>query len=146
MRPALAAAILLVASAGCLGPGSAFEAVGLDCTSTYQTVAATNADVLMPATMPGAMRESFGPRALVSVTAREGQTLTAAASWVPTAGAVEVLFDGSGTNRATTDLAWSSSGEVPAGEYTLELVGDPMAFQVVYTLYLSASGCTPSEG
>ena len=145
MRWLLAAVVLLLP--GCIQAGSGANPfhIGEDCSSTQQTIFSTGADVLMPATMPEAVRASFGPLAKASVTAREGQTLLAVASWVPTAGDVEVLFDGAGTNQATTENAWTSQGEVEAGEYTLELVGDPMAFEVTYTLYLSATGCTPID-
>jgi ABC-type uncharacterized transport system auxiliary subunit len=145
MRWVLAALLLLVP--GCISgsPAANVFNIGQDCSSNQQTVVATSGDVLLPATMPASMRESFGPRAVVSVTAREGQSLLAVATWAPSAGEVEVLFDGPGTNQATTDYAWTSQGEVEAGDYTLELVGDPMAFEVTYTLYISATGCTPVD-
>jgi hypothetical protein len=143
MRLALVAAFLLLAFAGCVGsPASVLDGRQLDCTSNHQTVASTETDVLMPGTMPESMREAMGPRAKVSVAAREGQTLLAVATWTSAAGGVEVRFDGSGMDQSSTDQAWTSQGAVHAGNYTLELVGDPMAFEVVYTLYISASGCT----
>jgi hypothetical protein len=60
-------------------------------------------------------------------------------------GELEVLFDGPAGNAIVTDNSWTSSGEVPAGDYSLELAGSPMAYDVTYTLYLVASGCTPTE-
>lgn len=147
MRWLPAVALLLVASAGCIGPssGNVFH-IGEDCSSSRQIVTSASADVLLPATMPAEARDSFGPRASVTVTAREGQTVHAIATWVTVAGEVEVLFDGPTGTAIQTDNTWQSSGMVAAGDYTLELAGDPMAFDVTYTLYIVASGCTPVEG
>jgi hypothetical protein len=143
MRWTMLAALALLLGSGCFdSPGGAFRE-DQDCSSSRQVVASASAEVLLPATMPDEAREPFGPLARVSVTAREGQTLQAVVGWVPSAGAVEVLFDGPRGNAAETDNGWMSTGVVEAGTYTLELAGAPMAFGVAYSLSLAAVGCTP---
>jgi hypothetical protein len=43
-----------------------------------------------------------------------------------------------------TDHSWSARNvAVPEGNYSVELVGDPLAFGVGYVLFLDAEGCTP---
>lgn len=140
----VAGLLLAAALSGCIGsPSSDVFHVGQDCSRDQQVVTTASADVLLPAALPTEVRESMGPRAFVTVTAREGQTLQAVAAWVPVAGQAEVQFDGPARNAVATDHSWSSSDVVPAGDYTLEIVGSPMAYDVTFTLYLVASGCTP---
>lgn len=147
MRWLLAAAVMSVAAAGCIGqPSANVFHIGEDCSNSRQIVTSASADVLLPAAMPTDVRDSFGPRTSVTVTARDGQTVQAIATWLPVAGEVAVLFDGPNGNAIETDNSWHSSGVVDAGEYTFELAGDPMAFDVTYTMYLTAYGCTPIEG
>lgn len=141
MRWLLAAAVLL-ALPGCLGPSMALD---LDCSTNQQTVVAASADLLVTADVPDSMRTSFAHIARISVEAREGQTLTAHATWAAAGGAVNLLYDGPTAAAVVTDRTWTSTGEVSAGTYTLELEGDPMAFEVTYTLHLVASGCTPRD-
>ena len=142
----LAAAALPLLFAGCLGsPGSFLDASAVvDCSSQHASVVSARTDVLLPADVPDEARSAFGPIPRITVHAREGQTLTATAVYVPTSGEVDVLYDGPHSNQATTDMTWQSSGEVSEGDYTLELEGAPMAYGVTYTLFLVASGCTPA--
>lgn len=106
---------------------------------------AASADLVFPADVPDEVKDPFGPTPRISVHAREGQLLHASAAWAPASGEVDVRFDGPGANEVETDLTWSSHGEVSEGDYTLELAGAPMAFEVTYTLTLVASGCTPFD-
>jgi hypothetical protein len=142
----LVLAAFVVLTPGCLNAssGGLFEAA-LDCSVDHQIVMAASKDLLMPADMPRDVRDSFGPPALVTVHAREGQTLQAVATWAAVGGEVAVQFDGPWDATVETDNTWTGGGEVSAGDYTLELTGSPMAFDVTYTLYLLASGCTPHE-
>ena len=144
MRWLLAALALL--APGCIDPSvDAFEIGRQDCSSSQQAVTSADTDVLLPSSVPDDVRESFGPLARITVHAREGQTLQAVATWVEVAGDVEVLFDGPGRNVVESDNGWVSTGVVGEGDYTLELAGSPMAYDVTYTLYLAAIGCTPAE-
>jgi hypothetical protein len=144
----LPAVALLVLTPGCLQAASTSGGLfgeALDCSTDQQVVVSARKDVLMPADMPRDVRDSFSEPALVTVHAREGQTLHAVATWAEAGGEVAVQFDGPWDASVQTDNTWSGSGEVSAGEYTLELTGSPMAFEVTYTLYLAAIGCTPAD-
>jgi hypothetical protein len=143
----LPAVALLVLTPGCLEASSSGGLFGeqLDCSMDRQTVVGASKDFLMPADLPQDVRDSFGQDARVTVRARDGQTLQAVATWAEAGGDVAVQFDGPWDASVQTDNTWSGGGEVAAGEYTLELSGAPMAFDVTYTLYLTAYGCTPAE-
>lgn len=143
----LAAAAVLLFLPGCLGdPPGFFESSELDCSADQRIVQAASADVLMAEGVPTEVRDQFG-EARVTVHARAGQTLTAIATWSQMTGDVDVAFDGPRGSETRVERTWASSnGEVTStGDYTLELVGDPMATQVTYALYLVANGCTPMD-
>jgi hypothetical protein len=141
MRWMPAALVLLLP--GCLGSPIDPFAASVDCSVDRQVVVSASKDFLFPSSMPEEARESFGALAKVTVHAREGQKVQAIATRVAGAGGVEVDYDGPRGTAIETDNSWTSDGEVSQGDYTLELVGSPMAYEVTYTLYLTAYGCTP---
>jgi hypothetical protein len=148
MRWSLPAAVLLAigpfALAGCLGsPGGVFAGVHEDCSTSESSLVAVSADVIFPGSVPEDVKAEFGTLPRITVHAREGQNVQAVAAWAPMSGLAEVAYDGPRQDRVETSNSWTSFGEVHEGNYTLELQGAPMAFEVVYSLYLSASGCTP---
>lgn len=145
MRWMLAPLALTLAFAGCLdaSPASVFSHGSQDCSMDQQVVANAEAEVLLPDGTPEEVRQAMGSVARVTVHAREGQTIQAVATWGAIGGEVTVLYDGPHSAEASTDQTYSAYGEVAEGNYTLELVGDPMAFEATYTLYLIAMGCTP---
>jgi hypothetical protein len=128
---------------GCFGsPLGAIQA-SVDCSVDRQVIVSASKDFLFPSSMPQDARESFGTLAKLTVHAREGQKVQAVATWVASGGSVDVEYDGPRGTAIETDNSWTSDGEVGSGDYTLELVGSPMAFDITYTLYLTAYGCTP---
>ncbi len=146
MRWLLAPLVLTLAASGCIDSSASsvfFNAGGEDCSIDQATVANAEAEVLMPDGTPEEVRQAMGSTARVTVHAREGQIVQAVAAWGAVGGQVDALFDGPHSSEVATDRTYSSYGEVSEGNYTLELVGDPMAFGVRYTLYLVAVGCTP---
>lgn len=145
MRWLLPLAALPFILAGCLGsPASVFDSHrGEDCSVNQAGLVAASADVVFPSEVPDDVKQQFGPVPRITVHAREGQTLHASASWAPVSGDVGVVFDGPSGHQVVTERTWSSFGEVSEGDYTLELEGTPMGFQVTYTLQLVATGCTP---
>lgn len=147
MRWLLAPLVLTLSFAGCIGssPASVFSHVGEDCSIDQATVANAEAEVLMPDGTPEEVRQAMGSVARLTVHAREGQVVQAVATWSPIGGEVRALFDGPHSAEVATDRTYSAYGTVSEGDYTLELVGDPMAFGVTHTLYLVAMGCTPVE-
>lgn len=145
-------ALLLLACAtlllpGCLGDIDLGGGLGrdMDCSVDTDTIAAQRADMLVPPETPSQVP---GQNPSVQVTAREGQTVTAQATFQVGAGQLQVVYDGP-PGTVTTQAAgvtWSSVAmDVPAGNVTLGLAGDPFAFGVQYTLTLTASGCTPID-
>ncbi|MHB1262211.1 MAG: hypothetical protein ACYC2H_10915 [Thermoplasmatota archaeon] len=145
MRWLLAPLTLTLAFAGCIdaSPASVFSHGREDCSIDQKAVANAESEVLMPDGTPEEVRQAMGSVARITVHAREGQIVQAVAAWSAVGGEVEALFDGPRSTEAATDRTYSSYGEVSEGNYTLELVGDPMAFGVTYTFYLVAVGCTP---
>lgn len=127
---------------GCLD-GTSLGHVEMDCSDDTQLITSANRDILYPSTFPDEARPT-NARASATVTAREGQTLYAHVAYAPSAGQVNVLLDAPHSNQASTENTWTSIGEVAAGDYTLELEGDPFAFAVQYTMVLMAAGCTPA--
>lgn len=98
--------------------------------------------MILPATAAETSGEAVAPRIRVSVDAMAGQTLVASASWVPQTGIANVLFDApAGGIESETTNTYSWTGTVPAGRYTLEIEGDPMAFNVVASVTLVVTGC-----
>lgn len=98
--------------------------------------------LILPATASETSGEAVAPRIRVTVDALEGQTLVASASWVAQSGIANVLFDApAGGIESETTNSYSWTGTVPAGRYTLEIEGDPMAFNVVASVSLVATGC-----
>jgi hypothetical protein len=146
--PSLPAAVLIAvapfALAGCLGsPSGVFAGVHEDCSTSEAALVGANTDVIFPGTVPDDVKGQFGNLPRITVHAREGQKVQAVATWMPLSGEAEVSYDGPRSAQVETGRTWTSFGEVSEGNYTLELQGTPMAFQVTYTLYLIASGCTP---
>lgn len=143
----LACALALVpAASGCLGDIDLGDGIGADydCSSDTDTIAQQRSDMLVPPQTPSQVPDQ-NPR--VAVTAREGQTVVAQAVFTVAAGELQVVYDGP-PGMVTTQAAgvtWSSiAQDVPAGNVTLALAGDPFAFGVEYTISLTASGCTPA--
>lgn len=142
MRALLALALTLSAFAlsGCVAEATdgAFSSRGRDCTSATDQAVARTVDVLLPADVPS-------ERPHVSVHARAGQTVTAAAVWRADVGEAKVGFDGPSQHEAQVGTTWSSTtSSAPEGEYTLSLAGAPLAMGLSYTLVLVATGCTPT--
>lgn len=139
----LACAALLLP--GCLGEVDLGDGLGrdLDCSVDTDTIAGQQSELLVPPETPSQVPDQ---NPTVAVTARQGQTVTAQAVFQVTAGASQVVYVGP-PGQVTTQAAgitWSSiATDVPAGNVTLTLAGDPFAFGVTYTLTLTASGCTP---
>lgn len=133
---ALLAPLAFLLLSGCLD--TQFR-IGMDCTADHQQRLNSDVNVLMPA----AVHDDSGANRL-TVHVRAGQTLNGAAAWQSTGGKVGVAFDGPASMVVKTDNSWTANNvTVPEGDYSLELVGDPLAFGVGYVLFLTAAGCTP---
>lgn len=147
MRVLLLLACAIVLLPGCLGEIDLGDGLGrdMDCSVDTDTIAAQRADMLVPPETPSQVPDQ---NPSVQVTARKGQTVTAQAFFQVAAGELQVVYDGP-PGKITTQAAgitWSSVAmDVPAGNVTLGLAGDPFAFGVQYTLSLTATGCTPIE-
>jgi hypothetical protein len=135
-----AAAFMVLILSGCV---SGNLASSQDCSSSTNQVAAVQRSLLLPEEPPGSPYQEDGNR--ISVAARAGQDLVAVATWHAAAGAAQVNFDGPSTHQVSTQKSWTmTTYDVPAGEYSLEMVGAPFAFDAVYTMQIVASGCTPA--
>ncbi len=132
---ALGAVALTASLSGCVA--DAMSPVGQDCSQSAEQEVAKSEDFLLPASVPA-------ERPQVTATVREGQGLSAIATWTETAGNARVVFDGPTERVVQTDRTWvSTTNPAPAGTYTLSLEG-PAAWGVTYTLMLQAFGCTPA--
>jgi hypothetical protein len=136
---AVAACLSIVALSGCVAEATG---IGQDCTSSITQVVAQSKSVLLPAAATDGPPYSDATKIVVH--ARQGQNLQAVAMWTQDAGTAQVVFDGPAGHTTSVRTLWMSTAVgVPAGDYTLELEGTPVAFGVVYTMQLMAYGCTP---
>jgi hypothetical protein len=135
--------LLLVPLAGCID-GADLLGSSQDCTPEVHILTNGAADMLLPATLPREQRRSTNPDGRLTVHARPGQTVNAAAVWDAMSGKVGVLYDGPMGNGTETDRSWGATATAAGGNYSLELVGDPAAFDVGFVLILQATGCTPA--
>ena len=138
------AGLVAVAMSGCMAGLEGAFLEDLDCTPQIATRSNQFASVLYP---PAATQDpSPAVNPSLTVHAREGQTLIVSAVWSAAAGTVQVDLDGPSGNVTTTTsgslTVWSSQAPAPAGNYTVTLQGDPVAFGVGYGLVLMATGCT----
>lgn len=141
MRPLALLAMLLPMAAGCLGDASFGEAT--DCSSASDHAVAVQRSLLLPRGPADAPYEEDGDR--VAVHARAGQDITALATWSVAGGQAEAAFDGPAGHQVATERTWTvTAQDVPEGDYSIGLAGAPFAFEVVYTLQIVASGCTPA--
>ncbi len=137
---ALTACALVVLLPGCLdGLGAAMESAA--CEPVVEQAVGTTGETLYPAAAEGQVAVPQNPR--VSIEVREGQMLTAHATWQSMGGAVRVAYDGpAGDIAQDVPRAWQSiTYSAPAGNVTLGIDGDPLAFGVTYVLQLTATGC-----
>ena len=142
---ALAAFAFLVP--GCLDPmvDAVREANG-KCPPSQMMSVSADSGLLLPADTPDTVSGLFATAARVHVTALQGQQLVAQATWVAQMGEARPVFEAPpGGQTMSTPSSWMWYGAVPAGEYVLELEGDPVAERVVYTLQISASGCPTDQ-
>jgi hypothetical protein len=141
MRWALAvAAFLVVGLSGCVSTAGSFDQ---DCTTASSQAVAVNRSLLLPEEPTDTPYQDEGNRIVVH--AREGQDVVAYATWQVGAGQAQAVFDGPRNHQTMTDGTWTlTTYGVPAGEYALEMVGAPFAFEAVYNLQIVAFGCTPA--
>lgn len=135
-----AAAFLVLVLSGCISGSSSYSQ---DCSSSTNQVVSVQRSLLLPEEPTDTPYEEGGNR--ISIVAREGQDIVAVAIWNVAAGAAQVNFDGPSHHQASTQKTWTmTTYGVPAGEYSLEMVGAPFAFEAIYTMQIVASGCTPA--
>lgn len=135
--------VLAGATAGCVDGNFALDD-DFQCPGTEPAVdtASGQYDLLMPSNLTTASQGTIGQRLRVEVDALEGQSLIATASYVPSMGDVRVLFDAPVEGiESRTSNTYTWVGDVPAGHYTLEIEGAPIAYQVTASLSLIATGC-----
>ena len=140
MRAVLALALTLSALAlsGCVADATDGASSSRDCSAATDEAVARTADVLLPADVPS-------ERPHVSVHARAGQTVTAAAVWRADAGEAKADFNGPSQHEVQAGTTWSATTpNAPEGDYALSLAGAPFAMGLSYTLVLVANGCTPA--
>jgi phage baseplate assembly protein gpV len=134
-------AVSFLALSGCV---SVDGSSALDCTSSSSQAVGVQRSMLLPEEPAETPYDEDGNT--ITVQAREGQDIVAVAIWKVSAGQAQVKFDGPSTHLVSTQDTWTmTTYDVPAGEYSLTMVGSPFAVDVGYTLQIIASGCTPVE-
>lgn len=139
MRWVLAAAVVsLLGLSGCI---SGVDGSSLDCSSSSNAVDNVYRSMLLPEEPTDTPYDDDGNT--ITVQAREGQDILAIAVWKVAAGQAQVNFDGPRAHLVSTQNSWTmTSYDVPAGQYSLTMVGAPFAFDVGYSLQIWAVGCT----
>jgi hypothetical protein len=138
---ALAGLAIVLLLSGCMQQVGPFAGSDLDCSPNVASDVATEPTTLYPAALVAGPSPARNPSVTLEV--REGQTLSASATWRGP-GNVEVAYDGpTGDIDSSVANTWSVVVlHAPAGNVTVRLDGAPFA-SVAYTLSLTAVGCTP---
>lgn len=142
MRGGIPVVLLVLALSGCVGaldPGLTNRAAWLCPTDVKQDVARTTFVVADELTEFPASREN--PH--VTVHALPGQWLTGQATWTVVGGDADAEFDGPTGTATKGPGVWQWTAQAPhEGNFTLRLVGQPIAYDVTYVLQLTVSGCS----
>ena len=133
-----AAAVSLLGLSGCVSIDGASD---LDCSSASNGAENVYRSMLLPQEPMDTPYDDDGNT--ISVQAREGQDILAIAVWKVAAGQAQVNFVGPTAHLVSTENSWTmTTYNVPAGEYSLTMVGAPFAADVGYSLMIWATGCT----
>jgi hypothetical protein len=143
MRAALGMVLLTCMLTGCVGAeDGTTEASGPACAPRQVALVTQTAAVVFPGDVPAEVRSQAGDEPRISIEVWKGQAVRAFAAFAPTAGGVVVRYDGPKEHVDVADGAWASYGHASGHRnVTLDLVGQPLASLVSYTLVLDVLGC-----